>query len=639
MTWFHAIPVFAASAAILLVPGLIAGRLIGLRGLWFAALAPAISVTLVTPATVVLPRLGLDWTPLGAAAFAVVFGAVVVILFRFILRARFTAAPPESGVRWPSVVGWVLPVVVLFGWAIAGIGSPNNFSQTFDNVFHMNAIALIGDTGNASPFEIARLTSPDGDPGFYPDGWHALVQLTQQLTGAEIPVAIHGFNFAAIAVAWPAGIMLLTRQIAGSSRVATLASGILACAFPAFPLNLLHYGVLYPYFFGLLLVPALLALVLNVLGVSREPRICGPVSQSVLIAGVTGALLMAHPATMMATLALTVPAVFAAVMGSWWALTPARRLGRLAAFGAFGLVGFAALYLLRQDDWWGARMKPWEAAWQTLSLSLWGMGIPLVTAALMILGIVLAIRERSRITVAAVGMWAVAAALFFVAAGMSNYFLRFPTRIWYGDAPRLAALYPIAVIPLVVLAVSWIARRFADRAAVDGRSGARSEIAVLAVLALGTQLLAGYPTLVERLRESHEVVPASLLVSSDELALLNRLAGEVPEDEVIAGSPWTGTSLAFAIADREVVLPHMLMNEISPDRTTVMEHLREAVTNPKVCEAADRLGVRYVLDFGTREVHRETHRYKGLERLDGADGFELVDQEGSARLYRLTACG
>ena len=638
MTWFLAIPAFAVSAAMLLIPGLVVGRLIGLRGLWLAALAPAISVTLITPATVVLPRLGLDWTPVGAFAFAAMFGAVVVILFRFILRARIAPAPPETAHRWPVVVAWALPVAILFTWAIAGIGSPNNFSQTFDNVFHMNAIALIADTGNASPFEVARLTTPDGDPGFYPDGWHALVQLVQQLTGAEIPVAIHGFNFAAIAVAWPAGILLLVRQIAGSSRVATLAAGILAAAFPAFPLNLLHYGVLYPYFFGLLLVPALLALVLNSLGVSREPRTTTGVPSGVLIAGVTGALLMAHPATMMAALALSVPAAVAAVMGGWWRITPLRRLGRIVALGAFGLAGLTALYFLRQGDWWGARMKPWEAAWQTLSLGLWGMGVPLLTAALMILGIVLAIRRRDRIGFAAAGIWAVAAALFFVAAGMSNYFLRIPTLIWYGDAPRLAALYPIAVMPLAVLAVRWIAERLAARAARRERGAWIPELAVLAILAVGTQSLAGFPTLVDRLRTSHEVLPASLLVSSDELVLLNRLAEEVDEDEVIAGSPWTGTSLAFAIADREVVLPHMLMNEVSSDRTLVMEHLREATTNPKVCEAADRLGVRYVLDFGPREVHRETHRFPGLERLDRAEGFELVDSEGAAKLYRLTAC-
>ncbi|WP_427869662.1 DUF6541 family protein [Leucobacter luti] len=638
MTWLSAIPTFIVSAALLLFPGLIVGALIGLRRLWLVAVAPAISVTLVTAGSVILPMAGLSWNPLTALSFAALFGAVVVLLFRLLLRTKFISTPPESGRAWPTVVGWAIPTVILFSWAIAGIMSAENFSQTFDNVFHMNAIALIGDTGNASPFEVARLTTPDGDPGFYPDGWHALVQLAQQVTGASIPLAINSFNFAAIAVAWPTGIMLLSRQIAGSSRTATLAAGILAAAFPAFPLNLFHYGVLYPYFFSMLMVPAVLALSLNLLGITREPRLTTPASHSVLIAGVTAALLMAHPAAMMSALALVVPAATIAMLAGWTGLTPKRRLFRVLGYGLFVVIGLLLLYFLRQGDWWGARMKPVEAAWQTVSLSLWGIGLPLLTAVLMWIGLFFALRDRNRVGYSAAGIWLIAAALFFVAAGISNYWLRNPTLIWYGDAPRLAALYPIAVIPLAVIAVRRVAEWLSERPRFEARRWLPSA-AALVLVALGTQALAGYPTLVDRLNFSYETKPRSLLISTDELALLQRLPSEVGEDEVIAGSPWTGTSLAFAFADREVVLPHMLMNEISADRIMVMDHLRDAATNPQVCEAADRLGVRYVLDFGRREVHKENHRYKGIERLDRAEGFELVDHEGSARLYRLTACG
>ena len=79
------------------------------------------------------------------------------------------------------------------------------------------------------------------------------------------------------------------------------------------------------------------------------------------------------------------------------------------------------------------------------------------------------------------------------------------------------------------------------------------------------------------------------------------------------------------------------MNDLSKDRTTVMERLGEAATDPAVCDAVDRLGVRFVLDFGDREVHGATHTYDGIDDLDNPV-FELIDQEGDARLYRLTAC-
>ncbi|PRI10221.1 DUF6541 family protein [Leucobacter massiliensis] len=634
MTWLTAVLAALAAAALLLVPGLLTGWCIGLRRLWLWALAPAVSVTLLCAGSVVLPLLGLSWTPLWALLFAAVFGALVVLLFRFVLRARFAAPEAESGRRWPTVVAWAFCAVMLLGITVSGIGAPSNFSQTFDNVFHLNAIALIGDTGNASPFEIARLTSPDGGGEFYPNGWHALVQLTQQLSGGSIPLAINAFNLAVVAIVWPLGMLLLSRQVAGSSRTATLATGVLAAAFPAVPVNLLHYGVLYPFFFGMALAPATLAVVLNLLGTSRERRVSTIAPLIVLLAGVAFAISIAHPGAMLAVLAVTVPVATVALCAGWRGIGTRRRLWRAAGYAVFFAIGLAMLIGLRQGDWWGARMSPAEAAWQTVSLSLWGYGMPLLTAALMVLGIVLAVRRRDRVGAAAVGMWLVAAVLFFVTAGLSNYWLRLPTWVWYGDAPRLAALYPIVVVPLAVLAVRWLVDLVSRRAP---RAWVPEAVVLLVVSAVALST-AGYPELLRGMRDGYTAKADSALLSTDELKLLERLPQEVGEDEVIAGNPWTGTSLAFAFAERRVVLPHILMNEVGKDRSLVMEHLDDAKSDPAVCDAADRLGVRFVLDFGDREVHGGDHDYAGIDNLEDSGAFELVDQQGDARLFRLTAC-
>ena len=634
MNWIPAVPAVLAACVLLLAPGLAAGWCVGLRRLWLWALAPAVSITLLCAGSIALPLLGVSWTPLSALLFAAVLGAAVVALLRFALRARFAPAPAESGRAWPAGVAWGLAAVVLVGLAVSGIGDPENFSQTFDNVFHLNAIALIGDTGNASAFEIARLTSPAGGQEFYPDGWHALVQLTQQLSGSSVPLAINAVNLVAVGAIWPAGMLLAARQIAGSSRVATVAAGVLAAAFPAFPLNMLHYGVLYPYFFGLALAPVTLAVVLNLLGVSRERRIAAPVPTAVLLAGVAFAIAIAHPGAMMGVLALTVPVATVALFAGWRSIPARTRVWRAAGYAVFVAAGFAMLVEFRQEDWWGPRVSPLEAAWQTVSLSLNGIGLPLLTALLMAVGIVVALRRRDRVGTAAVGMWAVAAALFFVTAGLSSYTLRQPSMIWYGDAPRLAALYPIAVIPLAALATRRVVEAASRRAA---RRWVPEAVAIVALVAV-TQLTAGYPELLRHMRDGYTADADSALLSTDELALLERLPEEVDEDEMIAGNPWTGTSLAFAFADREVVLPHILMNNPGRDRDEVMERLDDAATDPAVCAAADRLGVRYVLDFGDREVHGATHEYAGIDDLEDSDAFELVDREGDARLFRLTAC-
>lgn len=635
MSWIEAIPTALVSTAILLVPGLAVGWFIGLRRLWLWALAPAVSITLLSVASVVLPLIGVSWHPLSALLFAAVFGALIVCLFRFALRAQFGIAPPERGRSWPTIVAWAFCSVVLIAITAVTIGKPENISQTFDNVFHLNAIAFIRDTGNASPFDIAVLTTPVGPRGFYPDAYHALVQLAQQFTGASIPLAINAFNVAVLATVWPLGILLLSRQIAGSSRAATIATGILAASLPAFPLNMLLYGVLYPFFLGLALVPAALALVLNILGVSRENRITTLWPHIVLLAGVIFGVAITHPGAMMGVLALAAPVATVAFINGWTQLSPKQKRQRSIGFGIFVVVGIALLIVLRQGNWWKARMSVLEALQQLITLSLEGYGLPLLTAALVLLGIVIAIRRKDAVGGAAIGMWIIAAILYVLSASADALILRFPTWVWYGDSPRLSALFAIAVIPTGVLAVRWIV----DSLAARWRPSWVSETVVLVVIAAVALTTAGYERLAEIMHNTYALSQDARLLSADEAALIKRLPDEVESDEVIAGNPWTGTSLALAFADRQVIYPHMLMNDVGKDRKLVMKSLKRADSDPAVCGAVDRLNVRYVLDFGTKEVHEEDHRYPGIEGLSKSPLFELVDQEGEAKLYRFTGCG
>ena len=127
-------------------------------------------------------------------------------------------------------------------------------------------------------------------------------------------------------------------------------------------------------------------------------------------------------------------------------------------------------------------------------------------------------------------------------------------------------------------------------------------------------------------------------MSTDERTLLERLDEEVPADAVIVGSPWTGTSLAYPLADRRVMYTHVLM-DVTPDVELVTEKLRDAEAGDEVCAAVERLDVEYLLDFGTLEVHDfGPHIYPGFRYPAVSSAFELVDREGSAKLYRVIAC-
>lgn len=639
MEWLAVVPVMLVTVLLLVVPGYVLGRSIGLRGLWLWALAPLVSTTLFVTGSIVLPLLGLSWNPVAALGFAVVFASLIFLLFKYVLRTRF-AVTNETGDKsiwassWSTLLAWGSSATILVFWIISGIGLPENISQTFDNVFHLNAIAFIAETGSASSFDIGALTSPGNEGGFYPVGWHALVALVEQATGVSVAVAINGFNLAVASVVWPLGMLILVRQLAGQSHVAMLLTGIFAAALPVFPMNMLYFGVLYPYFFGLSFLPVVVAVILQLLGVTRDRSIGTRVGLSVLLLGLLPGLSLSHPVALMTVLAISVPIVLVGVLADWRSSSKNSKIWRLAGLAAYGLIGYVMLYKLRPGVMWAPRTSTLDALWRTFSLQLGGYGLPLVLAALTLFGIIVALSGRERVGLAAVGMWGVIASLHFVVAGVDMPILRGVTGVWYGDTPRIEAAMPAVVIPLAVMGgerLFSLTRRFSAMSQTLLTAGG------LVLLLLLTQLGSGYSLMAERMQSSYASTESSVLLSNDERALLDRVRDETGAGEMIVGSPWTGTSLAFAFAGREVIMPHILM-QLDGDRATVMNKLRQAEYDPAVCRAVNELNVRWLLDFGDREVHGAEHVYAGLDGIENTDLVELVDSEGDARLYRIIAC-
>lgn len=634
LEWFEAIPAIAVSVGILLFPGLAVAVLIGLRGLWAAALAPLISTTLYIGASVVMPLMGLRWAPILATLAVIALGALVVVLFRYVLRARFDEPYTDGGGGRTTIISWALTAVPVAIILAIGVGSPSSLSQTYDSIFHLNLVAYTTDTGNASPLVAGRMVSPAATTAFYPNVWDALVSLVHQLSGAEITVAANAFNVAAIMCVWPTGVLLLVRQLVGSTPVAMLVAGIFAGGLTALPINPLYYGVLYPFFLAMLFVPAALAIVLQLLRVTAEDPLAKTVPLGVLLLGVIPAITIAHPGAMFAALALSVPIACVAVFAHWRTLEMRSRLLRLSGLAVFGLIGLVMLVKLRPAYNWGPRVSMLEAAYRSITLALQGDGLPIVLALSMIVGIIVALRARTQATIAAVGVWLIGMLLFFVAYGVPYWTPRvFVLGVWYSDPPRLAAIYAVAALPIAVLGAVWLVERF--KLATVRRS-ARAGFVIAGLVAV--HATAGWFTFLPQVRTSYTASDGARLLSADEAKLMERVPEFVPEDAVIIGSPWTGTALAYALVDREVVMPHV-QSKVSEEQQELLDDLRNADTNPAVCEALDETGVRYVLDFGTHEVRGGNHRYPGIEDLESSNAVKLVDSEGEAKLYEVTACG
>ena len=136
---------------------------------------------------------------------------------------------------------------------------------------------------------------------------------------------------------------------------------------------------------------------------------------------------------------------------------------------------------------------------------------------------------------------------------------------------------------------------------------------------------------------SYRLSENSPLISSDEMALINRLPGEVPKDALMVGNPWNGSSLAYAFADRKLVQLHIL-SAVPQGAAPLLNGPAPAKDDPTVCPTVESLKIEYILDFGHREVHGRDSGYKGLDALIGAGLATLEDSQGEAKLYKLNLC-
>ncbi len=635
--WISAIPSYLVVAAVLIVPGVavvVAGW--GFRSPQRLLLAPAISVTVVAAAASLAPLVGVRWNLLPLAVTTAVVVGIAVLL------RRFAGADEAPGGRGAGVIALVslaaaaLVSTVLFARAF---GSPENIAQRFDNIVHLNAIGLALQNGSASPFQIGATS----DIGFYPNAWHSLATLGAELTGATVPVAVNGANLAIVSILWPASAMALAGAFFAQRRTAYVVAAALSTGFGAFPALFFNWGVLYPNLVGYAMLPAALAVVVTML---RERGTAALVRSSLLAALLAGGTFLGHPNAFLSLLffaAAVVVATFAVRAAT--ARTRESVIGLAVTVAAFGVAIAGTLAVFRT----GSEHSGW-APWQQLSQSLGeaifaaprGYTPTILVSVLLVAGFVAVARRPHLLPVLA--PFAVAVLLFAVSSGLriDHPLRQWLTNPWYNDSNRLAALLPLVAIPVATLgalALVDLVRRWARGRSLPRWTGVVAVVAgvaALASIAIGPNVRIA----LAQVHEAYAYTDASLILSSDEQALLERLDDETPEDALIAGSPRTGTSLALAFADRGVVQKHVFGSP-SPEVLFLNAHLRDIDTDPAVCRTVDGLGIDYVLDFGRQDVIDPAGAvaYDGIQDLSPGEHLVLVDSEGpNARLFRIEGC-
>lgn len=635
--WISAVPSYLVVAAVLIIPGLaviVAGW--GWKSPQRLLLAPAVSTTITAAAASIAPLVGLRWNLLPLALTTMIVVGIALLLRRF---AGADRGPAGRRTGLVTVLALAAAAVINAAMFARAFSSPENIAQRFDNIVHLNAIALALRNGSASPFQIGSTS----DIGFYPNAWHALTTIGAELSAASVPVAVNGANLAIVSILWPASTMALAGAFFAQRRAAFVVAAALSTGFGAFPALFFNWGVLYPNLVGYAMLPAALSVVVTALHERGAPSL---VRSGLLIALLAGGTFLGHPNAFISLLFFA-----AAVVVTRFAVHAATERTRrsvlalviVAVAFAVAMAGTVAVFRT------GAEHSGWSP-WQQLSQSL-GEGIfaaprgftPTILVSVLLVAGFVAVARRPRL-LPVLAPFAVAILLFAISSGLriDHPLRQLLTNPWYNDSNRLAALLPLVAIPVATLgalALVDVVRAWGHRRSLPTWAGvAAAAIAVVAVFSVATG--SNVRIALGQVHEAYAYTDSSLILSSDERALLERLDEETPPDALIAGSPRTGTSLALAFADRQVTQRHVFGSP-SPEMLFLDANLRDIDSNPAVCRAVDQIGVDYVLDFGTQDVIDQSGAaaYSGIQNLTPSAHLVLVDSQGpSARLFRIEGC-
>ena len=634
-SWSAAIAPFTVAVLALIVPGAVvvfAGWGARRLAVWF--LAPALSLAVLAVAAVISDVVGLAWGPLPIAIVTVLVAAIAAAVRLLWVKDAPTA--PRLRITLTTTASFVAAITAISIQLMMVFGRPENISQTFDAIVHLNTIRYAMDTANASAFHIGATS----DISFYPNAWHALVTLSGLVSGSSVPVSVNAANIAIGAVAWPASVIALSLTTLGTRMAVGIASAALSTGFGAFPILLFDFGVLYPNATAYAVLPAGLAAVWMLL----RPTGWGDATRTtalllLLIVGIG----LAHPNAFLALYAMGSAVVLVVLLMRAIEGVSRRVWLTNSAIAALILVVGAGLWRFSRTGWDMSRWGPWQSTAQAFGeaalISPRAYPVTLLTAVLLITGLI-AIARHPRQGLFALP-FAVAAFMFILVSGTPVEFLlrEMVTNPWYNDSFRLAALLPVAGIPVAVFGVVFLA----DASARKLRAGTPWWTAATAAAAVVLFSVAAGPNVsgaIDQAQVAYRLDSSAALLTSDEAALLQRLDGETPDDALIAGSPWTGTSLAYALTGRDVVELHVFGSR-NADEIYLDEHLRDIDQDPRVCEALRELGVSHVLDFGTQNVFNRDDAAAdrvGIQGLTPGDHLELVDSQGDARLFQVVGC-
>lgn len=664
------------------------------------ACAPAISIGVYCVAATLYSKIGIPCSWLTLFLPFLVAGIVIAVVAAIVQRRSDTSNPctlPDFVVYMDSRMSWItFAIYLICGLLLTAVVFLGNldglyeFSQRYDNVFHMGLIRTFLDTDawsilNTSVYAgAADFEAPIDDIKFYPSAWHMICTMVIQITGVSVPYSENIVNMLFVSLVFPAGMFALMNILFPRNRAALLFGAITSFAFAAFPWKLMSWGPIFPNLAAMCAIPSIMATFMLMIGedVPQRRRIWSGI---LFVFGCVGIALLQPNGIF--TMAIFLGAYCFHRIGQ----SRPRRIGNINVSPHVMQALFVLLAIL---IWLGAYKAPFiheiaSFVWPAFSgkaealrnialLSFRETSPQLVLGIIVIAGFVLILLNKEK-------RWVVLPYLFmcvayFIAATTDGRVKQVLSGFWYTDPIRLGANIALFAIPLAsyALACAYDAlRRLIDSKAQTSSSEISSSasntpshswisyvlgVSFVAVFALtvfypgidiegkgvSTSALGGISEAIEDCYSNGSVDDGTDNVyDEDERLFIQKVKETVEPDAVILNEPNDGSGFLYGAEGMNIFYRYMYeydRDDETEESHIIRQKLNQIGTDQSVQQAVDNVSADYILildqndDFDNSKhlwSYEEAH-WLGFDSIsDATEGLELVLSDGDMRLYKV----
>ena len=616
------------------------------------------------------------------------------------IRAGKQSTSPAPAFICEELSFWIPLLYVAIGLLTVGflflptLPSASSFVQGWDIVHHLDVTQAMIESQKYSSIHYdfystveASITPWEpGTSGFYPSGWNIIVALTTQLVSTTVPIAGNALNFVSAAIIFPLSICSLIAKVLPKHRIALISGAFVCLAFFVFPWSLLIYGPIFPNTVAFCVMPSIWWIFMQMTR-SKTPKHDLIWLIVIFVLGLI-TLFILHPSTIFSSIVVLLPWSFARIGESKRRVIlfgkQIKPVTLAYAFFIFALVIWSVFYYVlivrgvALNFWWSAYSSLQDAILHALGMDFIGQSYaggelvspqPILSICVLV-GAVWTFKHKQARWMVSAFMYLSILCIFIITfdVPLKGYLSGF----WYTDPFRIAASCVIMAIPLAALGLATLAEAaletFASWREKASLAQTKAQTCVfctvwakplIAGAVIACVVVLNYVVPMPNLK-SEEPIPAATafkqasekaygdhyILTSEELEFLRRVELTVPAGAVIANLPQDGSLWAYGTNDLHVLwrFPNGYDASERPASAILRKRLNRIASDPEVLQTARDLNVQYVLILNNvvdySNAVTSTYKpgtFRGITQItDTTPGFEVVLEEGSMRLYKIT---